>query len=250
MPFSPIGQKTQKSKNLEKHHPLNLSKEIPINLVSSSPTSKRNNTLKERKIDTIMAPLASSFAMSFGYVDTSNNIGCTSSSLSLENKIQPLSYGYGSPGRVVPGEATTPSKDKKKSVSFRNSVRCRRTISLNQYTKEEINACWVTEDESKSIRSDVKFASNLLASGFLDSDTEQHCRRGLEYQTTLGALRRNRIQVATREPVLNEQDIQHHQCGIIVEPSLIAAAYQPISQSAIEKARSIALKDAMDAMVP
>ena len=107
----------------------------------------------------------------------------------------------------------------------------------------------MTKNESKATRSDIKFAAKLLAGGYLNEDTQEHCQRGLEYQTTLGALRRNRVQVAACDAVLDEQEFQFHQCDAIIEPCLIAAAYQPISKSALEKARLIALQDERDAMV-
>ena len=122
-------------------------------------------------------------------------------------------------------------------------------MPLDQYTGEEIDACWVSKEEFKQIRSDIKFAAGLVANGSLDQDTEQHCQRGLEYQTTVGSLRRNRLQIAAFEAVLDEQDMQYDQYDGVVEPSLIAEAYRSISKSAMEKARSIAMKDEMDAMI-
>ena len=101
------------------------------------------------------------------------------------------------------------------------------------------------------MRADMKVVIERLASGQHcnqgDDSEEQHCRRGLEYQTPKGELRRNRLQMATREIVLNEQDIQYEQYGYVVEPFLVAAACQLISKSAIDDAVSIALRDELDA---
>ena len=137
---------------------------------------------------------------------------------------------------------------KKKYASFRKRLSYRYVISLDQYTEEEIDACWFSREELRTIRTDVKFAVDRLTNGNLDDSAEQYCQRGLECQTPLAALKRNRLRIATREVVLDEQDIQYNQYGYVIDPFLIAAACQLISKSASENARSIALKDELDAM--
>ena len=203
--------------------------------------------------------------MTSRYLHPSNAVGHTTmstpSSLKRKRRILPIKNYFGTSrggGDAIPGTSKSTSsrvtekesKPIKKSVSFQESVSCRHTIPLNEYTKEEIDACWISKEESKAINADIKLTVDLLTNGNLDQEDdteEEHCRRGLEYQTPKGELRRNRLQMATREVVLNEQDMQYEQYGYVVEPFLVAAACQLISKSAIDDARSIALQDELDA---
>ena len=183
------------------------------------------------------------------YVDTSSNSTTSTSALSSLKRNQPT-LSKNCHAVVVVNKKR--KEMKRKSVSFQKSVSYRRTISLNEYTKEEIDACWISKDEFKTINADIDVAVDLLLTGNLnkeDAEERHHCRRGLEYQTPKGELRRNRLQMATREVVLGEQDIQFDQYGCIIEPFLIAVACQSITKSAIEKARSVALRDELEARI-
>ena len=197
-----------------------------------------------------MAPFISSFTKDDRYVDTSKNmVGCTSSTTT------PSPYGFGSQqgalttAKKLTSKSSENKKTNKKSVSFHESATFRYTIPLNEYTKEEINGCWFSKEEVEATRSDAKFAANLIDDGHLEQDTEEYCRRGLEYHTTLGSFRRSRLQNASCEAVLDEQDVQYDQYGAIVEPFLVAVAYKPISMAAMENARTIAQKDELGAMM-
>ena len=207
-----------------------------------------------------MAPLVSSFTMTVRNFRFSN-FGCLLTPPLLKRKRRSFSSSPNNDDGACCDAVSTstlekstttrtpPSKHKKKSVSFQNGISYRCTIPLHQYSQEEIKACWVSQEELKTIRSDIKFAVSLLDNGYLDKDTEKHCQRGLEAKTTIGALRRKRLQIAACEAILDEQNLQYDQYGYIFEPFLIALAYQSISILAMEKARSIALKDELDAMV-
>ena len=191
-----------------------------------------------------MAPLATFSVHTVGYVKTVD-IGCSSQAATGKG---PLTNSILSTSCTIQCKSLKANKVSKKSVSFNESVSCRRTTHLKQYTDEEIAACWYTEAEFREIKADVKFAVEMIKNGYLEKDTNQYCKRGLEHLTTMGTLRRHKLKIATREAVMDEQDIQQQQHqGAVLEPELIAFAYRIVSNTAMEFARAIALCDELEA---
>ena len=87
-------------------------------------------------------------------------------------------------------------KTTKKSVTFSESVKVKKTIHINNYTDDEIDACWYSDEECQMTRSDVKYAIQLVGNGLLEQDTEQYSRRGVECKTRENQLRRKQLRMA------------------------------------------------------
>ena len=137
-------------------------------------------------------------------------------------------------------------KAQQKSVTFNQTVSVRKTLHINNYSNDEVFACWYNDDEFKAIRKGVKFAVSLLKDGLLEEDTEYHCQRGLELHTRKGANRRLQNKRAARGAVLIEQELQW-EAGVY-DPEYIAMKCMEYSSSLQATAHEIGLKDQLDAM--
>lgn len=133
----------------------------------------------------------------------------------------------------------------RKSVSFHPSVSVRKTIHINNYTDDEIDACWYNDKERQDIRGDIHFVVNLISNDLLRQDTEEYSRRGIDCRTRENVARRQKLRSLAWYSVFEEQDTQFD-VGIF-EPECIAYAYNATSAAASEIARSTALKDELDA---
>ena len=129
----------------------------------------------------------------------------------------------------------------RKSVSFSDAVQVKKALHINNYTEDEINATWYNESDYHQIREEIEFTADLINLGFLNDDSVAYSRRGLEYQTPLGARRRRTNKVNSYCAVLDEQDIQW-EAGYD-HPELIAKAYSVASYHCQAEANLIALQD-------
>jgi hypothetical protein len=136
----------------------------------------------------------------------------------------------------------------RRTVAFSQTVSARTTLHVNNYTDDEIDACWYDDCEKEMMRKEVRSVVTLLKNGMLEQDTEQYCRRGgLECHTQEVALQRLKNRTAVLEAVLEEQEFQREEG--IWEPWYIARAYKAASPTSQANAHAIALKDQLDAML-
>ena len=145
---------------------------------------------------------------------------------------------------------TSPTNKKsiKKSITFSEAVKVKKTIHINNYTDDEIDACWYSNEECQRIRSDVKYAIQLVNNGLLEQDTEQYSRRGVECKTRENQLRRKQLRMAAWFAVFEEQEYQYDEQHVDeLDVEYISHAYKTASSAALKIARATALKDELEA---
>jgi hypothetical protein len=119
------------------------------------------------------------------------------------------------------------------------------TLHINDYTAEEVNACWVNDEECQASKEDVKACLSLIEMGALRNDTKVCCRRGLEFQTPNGAARRMANKEIGWDAVSLVQETQREQGWN--DPTFLAKVYYAHTKRCLQEAHFRALCDAKDA---
>jgi hypothetical protein len=203
-------------------------------------TKPQTHNLKAREHTTTMAPL-----LEYNFIEEGN---ASSSSFPLDDEL-PKNDILSSEPFFVPeldddDSAETPPH---KSVSFRETIRIRQCIHIENYTDEEIQDCWYNKWELVEIREDVYYTRKLITSGHLEQDTTEFCRRGSEQYIRQASLRRKEVKFAASEAVFREQDLQWE--SGVGEPDYIAHFYRTSSHMEARRAYAVAMQDQMDVMM-
>jgi len=154
-------------------------------------------------------------------------------------------HSYGSLLNTEP--LTVSSSKNKKSVSFLGRVLVKPSLHVQDFTPQEISACWYDQKEFKLMRKDIRDAAEFFESGMAHHDTDEVCRRGLEAAdgqlTRLRLRRRNRVYDA----IFDEQDA-HWRLGMM-DPESIAHVARKISRQSALSAQAMGMKDHFDAVM-
>jgi len=125
--------------------------------------------------------------------------------------------------------------------------------TLDEYTDEEMDACWYNQEELMAIKADNNRMIREEASGRLQSDKDTV--RGLESQKHHGYMALRTIRDSSISAVLAEQYRQRQQQrgrGIggqmLIDPERIRDSYICISIRAYHRARDVAHMDALEAL--
>ena len=130
----------------------------------------------------------------------------------------------------------------KKSVTFNEKVRAKKTIHFADYSDEEIRVCWYDDCDYRRIKNDVKFEASLLENDCLDDDdSSKYCSRGLSHLTTKGAKQRSANKRRGLALVLEEQNLQQEEGSN--DPEYIAEIYASSTASCQAVARRVAEQD-------
>ena len=139
-------------------------------------------------------------------------------------------------------ESKTMMAKTKKSVSFAFNLRMKPTIHNKDYTEDEAQATWYTEEEQAAMCNEVKSTIEFMAkktkansgsSSFFTTTTSEEmtqcCSRGLEFHRCpeLWA-QRKRVQANARNAVLSEQEFQAR--NDIYDDERIASVYSALTQ--------------------
>ena len=143
----------------------------------------------------------------------------------------------------------TNKKTKKKCVTFAPHARAKRHLHVNDFTPEELEACWFDAEDFECIKDEchaialVLCSSSSSSSNFLlqDNDRLGFCKRGIEHLTQIGSKRRLKNKVTGWDAVLDAQ-----QDMIVSDPTYIAKAYYPISYECLIAAHARGLQDEKD----
>jgi hypothetical protein len=165
----------------------------------------------------------------------------------------PLSSSYDNHARAIHFETEhsysvcapltkRPYPKAKKVVTFQQSVKAKKTLHINNYTEEEIQACWFDDDESKQMKEEFRLAANLAMNGLLPQESS----RGLELYTKEAQSRRQHKATA-REEVLDEQELQWDEGAY--DPEYIAQIYEAASASSRARARSTGFQDELFSLI-
>ena len=145
------------------------------------------------------------------------------------------------------GKISFASREKKtKSVTFKPTVAARKTIHINNYTAEEIFACWWTDEEHTMIQKRTLLeASALLETEVTEeADYQKSCFRGLELYVKHIAEKGTAHKDAALRAVLQEQSLQREEGSY--DPEYIAEIYQDCTSLAREKASFSGVKDSLE----
>jgi hypothetical protein len=124
--------------------------------------------------------------------------------------------------------ATGATTDDDKCVRFKTECMFRKTLSIHDYTPDEIRATWyATEDYQKIERQCQKEIRKINKGGELRD--KKYCSRGLEGQTDAGFASKMRNRMSSWNAVLDEQLLQWDQ-GVFDEDT-IAEIYIRASSS-------------------
>lgn len=134
-----------------------------------------------------------------------------------------------------------------KKVSFSNQKQIRSTVHIRDYTKEEIEATWLTETDYANIKAEMRLAIALVHAGIVlgEEDTMSYCHRGLECRTKKGSTRRMINKTIARDAVLDEQDRQYD--SFVTDSEAIAKFYIAICHPSQVSARIMGMSDEKDA---
>ena len=137
----------------------------------------------------------------------------------------------------------------KKSVSFSEQVKCRRTLHLNNYSEQEFSSAFMNSDELERIRRDFCETLSLIERGAV-IDEEETSRVGLEFYTRAGLARRKQNRFAAIDAVLEIQEIQRferevgagmaNRHGTYQQDEAIAKVYREMSRNSAVAALLVA----------
>eukprot|EP00525_Craspedostauros_australis_P010523 CAMPEP_0198108202 /NCGR_PEP_ID=MMETSP1442-20131203/282_1 /TAXON_ID= /ORGANISM="Craspedostauros australis, Strain CCMP3328" /LENGTH=233 /DNA_ID=CAMNT_0043763431 /DNA_START=77 /DNA_END=778 /DNA_ORIENTATION=- len=117
----------------------------------------------------------------------------------------------------------------KKAVRFHESVRVKFHIHVQEFTDDEYFSCWYSDDESKTMRQDVKNQLHALHHGTLAT-----VPRGLEARTREGSARKTKRKRMAWDAVMGEQEVQQEDGES--DPEFIAALYSQACRHSLAQA--------------
>jgi hypothetical protein len=142
--------------------------------------------------------------------------------------------------RSTKSESTAATEQEELHVRFSENIRVRTTIHCNDYTPEELKACWYTGDDNQRIHRQCSKEIRKLNEGSTLKD-KKYCSRGLEGYTTVGAATKKRNRRSAVNAVLDEQMIQWEED--IFDEYVIAEIYCITSASCQVRANMVGLRD-------
>ncbi len=117
----------------------------------------------------------------------------------------------------------------RQSVSFKSTVNVYVVLHLNNYTKEEVKACWFSDSEMNEIRADIKLTLQKMrvptSPISVISEENGICSFGLESFSKDGSRRKQMRRSTGKNAVFDIQDRQFEKRGSIYNAKAIADAY-------------------------
>ena len=141
--------------------------------------------------------------------------------------------------------SSTRKMGSKKSLAFAKHTNVRHTISLPDYSPEEIQGTWYSSNEYEEISKKCVKQIHKMEKGE-EFKNKKYCTRGLEQHTRLGYLEKYQHRREARDAVLIEQERQYGIKGS--DPSVpIATAYFQVTSSSQMWANVVGLRDQREA---
>ena len=131
-----------------------------------------------------------------------------------------------SPSGDLPRKTNAP-RTSTKSVSFSRNVCVKRTLHINNYSDNEIEATWLGDSDYERIRKEMDYTIDLMERRKA-IDSGKYTTRGLESRTTKGAFQRFQNKLVARKVVLDEQDLQWS--SGVKSTEMLSKAYQIASK--------------------
>jgi hypothetical protein len=114
-----------------------------------------------------------------------------------------------------------------KKVTFNKLLYVREIMHLNDYSIEEKRDAWYQKFEFDIQKEKMQETIRLMSQGYLQIDTIEHCARGLEHRTQIGAMKRRENRLKALTFVLDKQD-ELFDLGIF-DDTIIAEIYHRLS---------------------
>jgi len=167
---------------------------------------------------------------------------------SIEKLVSAASSEHAQPCISEPKGPLVPLKKSRKSVTFNERVRAKKSIHFADLTDEEIQDYWYTEADFETMKNGVRFEATLLENGCLHPAvaSTRYCNRGLEAFTPEGARRRTKNKKYCRTVVIEEKRLQREEGSY--DQEYIAEIYAVAVASSRSEARALALQDETDAL--
>lgn len=165
---------------------------------------------------------------------------CSSQIDATSSPIKPLASAADSPvvSSILKKSSSDNKKQPRRSVSFKESVRVRPTLSYKNYTEDELEATWYTETETLQIRYQTKLVVQQMMKKSTASKVDG---RGLEYRTKHGYKERKAARMTSRQIVLDEQLRQKEMEDY--DPTYLALLYTDACVSSKTTAHKFGLMD-------
>ena len=139
----------------------------------------------------------------------------------------------------IPYNTITP-RSPKRSASFSPHVRVKRTLHINNYSDDEVEATWYGDSDFQRIHDEINYTVDLIEKSE-HIDTSKYCTRGLEFRTRAGAQQRRRNKIDARNATLDEQDFQWTEG--LNDPDMLSKVYQRKSHTCLVAAHMAGLMD-------
>ena len=153
---------------------------------------------------------------------------------------QPLDISIQQNNTTHDEQKTKKSRSIRKTVSFADTARARRIISLKDFKPSEIQASWYSNEEYKSIQlACVQQIAKMNAGKTLKD--KKFCSRGLEGHTKIGSKTKNLIRSQSIFAVLEEQNMQYEEG--FMDDVAIAEIYGKLTADSQSEARKMGLLD-------
>jgi hypothetical protein len=133
-----------------------------------------------------------------------------------------------------------------RSVSFFPRVSVITGLHINNYTPEEVDACWLKMKDVMEFKKEIRYTVDLIERN-LDIDDEKYCRRGIECRTRAGANHKRHQRMNALESVLKEQIVQYVED--LQDEQQIAMVYREAAYASKMVAFLTGLSDAKIAVV-
>lgn len=135
----------------------------------------------------------------------------------------------------------------RRSVTFNESVRVKRTIHVANFSEDEHEAYWCSPYEYRLMKKNIKSEVELLDSGLMLLEANpEFCSRGIEHLTSAGSERRMANKLRGRAVVIEEQALQREEGSD--DQLYVAQIYADASAEAVEEARLRALNDQLEVL--
>ena len=134
----------------------------------------------------------------------------------------------------------TEATETEKNVAFATNVYIRRTIARQDFSSEEIEAAWFSEEEYLQISMQWSKEIHKMDQGEILKD-KKYCARGLEAYTRMGSITRSKSRTKSIRVVLEEQDVLIRK-GVLNEEA-IRAVYHGVTSSCQMWASVIGYRD-------
>lgn len=134
----------------------------------------------------------------------------------------------------------------KKSVSFNEVVHVHFTLHVDDLNDEEYFGTWYQKRDFQMMRAEFAKTVVRISNGVHVADSEDHCARGLEYRTKVGAQKRKLNKLHGLCAVLKEQDRQID-LGINDQTAL-REVYMKESHKCKQEALSLGISDENEAI--